>query len=92
VELADEGHEWFDTHRRGARWLRDNIAVPANTFYMDNQDMHEYRVYYYIGCEKKGYIFPTDVQELRKSLLCAYPERELRLNTAPNYQNDFYWQ
>ncbi len=92
VELADEGHEWFDTHRRGATWLRDNISVPANRFYMDNEDMHEYRVHYYIGCESKGYIFPTDVQELRKSLLCAYPERELRLNTAPNYQNDFYWQ
>lgn len=92
VELADEGHEWFDTHRRGATWLRDNIAVPANVFYMDNADMHSYRVTYYIGCENKGYIFPTDVQELRKSLLCAYPERELRLNTAPNCQNDYYWQ
>ena len=92
VELAAEGHEWFDTHRRGATWLRDNIAVPANAFYMDNEDMRTYRVTYYIGCDSRGYIFPTDVQDLRKSLLCAYPERELRLNTAPNYQNDYYWQ
>lgn len=92
VELAGEGHEWFDTHRRGATWLRDNISMPANVFYMINDDMYEYRNYFYPGSESKGYVFPTDVQELRKSLLCAYPERELRLNTAPNYQNDYYWQ
>lgn len=92
VELAAEGHEWFDTHRRGATWLRDNIAAPANEFYMGNDDMATYRNTYYPGCDTKGYIFPTDVQDLRRSLLVAYPERELRLNTAPNYQNDYYWQ
>ena len=25
-------------------------------------------------------------------LLAAYPESELRLNTAENRQNDFFWQ
>ena len=61
----------------------DGIALTYN--YGDNK-------YAFYCAGKAEELFPTDVQELRKSLLCAYPERELRLNTAPNYQNDFYWQ
>ena len=92
VEMSAEGHEWFDTHRRGASWLRDNIAVPANLFYMENEDMTSYWTYFYLGAESKGYIFPTDVQDLRKSLIASYPDSELRLNTSGVSQNDFYWQ
>lgn len=31
-EMIGECHEWYDTHRFGATWLRDNIAVPKNEF------------------------------------------------------------
>ncbi len=41
---------------------------------------------------EKGYIYHTDITDLSKGLLCAYPESELRLNTAESRQNDFFWQ
>ena len=92
IEMMGEGHEWFDTHRRGATWLRDNIAVPANRFYMLNNDMETYVDYHFPGARERGYIFPTEIGDIRKGLLSAYPESELRLNTAENRQNDFFWQ
>ena len=93
IELMGEGHEWFDTHRRGATWLRDNIAGPANEFYMGHlPDFNTYLEYHFPGSISKGYVFPTDVADLRKGLLSAYPESELRLNTAESRQNDFFWQ
>ena len=92
IEMTGEGHEWFDVHRRGATWLRDNIAAPANEFYLQNADMSTYVDYHYPGAGPRGYIFPTDITDLRKGLLAAYPESELRLNTSENRQNDFFWQ
>jgi len=98
VEMAGEGHEYFDTHRRGATWLLENIAEPANEFYFMNRGTAnpevncEYVNYFYKGALDRGYVFPRIVEELRKSLLLSYPESELRLNTATNQQNDFYWQ
>lgn len=98
IELSGEGHEYFDTHRMGATWLRDNIAVPQNTFLEENPNQYIYWSYTYVGAEERynngGHTFPTDVQSLRKSLLCAYPESEIRLNTTLGYsdQNDYYWQ
>lgn len=98
VEMVGEGHEFFDVHRRGAKWLLDNIAAPANEFYFMNRGTAEpevncsYVEYFYRGALDRGYIFPRTVEELRKSLLCSYPESELRLNTQENRQNDFYWQ
>ncbi len=93
IELMGEGHEWFDTHRRGATWLRDNIAAPANEFYIGHlPDFNTYLVYHFPGAVEKGYVFPTEIIDLRRGLLSAYPESELRLNTAESRQNDFYWQ
>lgn len=93
IELMGEGHEWFDTHRRGASWLRDNIADPANEFYMGHlPDFNTYLEYHFPGAVSKGNIFPTEINDLRKGLLAAYPESELRLNTAESSQNDFFWQ
>ena len=31
-EMPFEHHEYFDTHRMGARWLAENIAKPKNAF------------------------------------------------------------
>ena len=93
IEMMGEGHEWFDTHRRGAAWLRDNIARPANEFYMGHlPDFNAYVEYHYPGAIAKGRVFPEDITDLRKGLLCAYPESELRLNTSESKQNDFFWQ
>lgn len=98
VEMVGEGHEFFDTHRRGATWLLDNIANPANDFYFINRGTSDpevncaYVEYFYKGALDRGYIFPDSEEDLRKSLLLAYPESELRLNTSTNQQNDFYWQ
>ena len=92
IEMMGEGHEWFDVHRRGATWLRDNIAAPANEFYLQNADMTTYVESHYPGARPRRYIFPTEISDLRKGLLAAYPESELRLNTAENRQNDFFWQ
>ena len=93
IEMMGEGHEWFDTHRRGATWLRDNIAAPANEFYFGHMpDFNTYLAYHFPGAVEKGYVYPTEILDLRKGLLSAYPESELRLNTAENRQNDFFWQ
>ncbi|MDD6152310.1 MAG: RagB/SusD family nutrient uptake outer membrane protein [Bacteroidales bacterium] len=85
-ELAAEGHEYFDTHRHGATWLRDMIAVPHNAFM--KMPCHALTFEY----TYKNRLMPEDVNDLRKSLLVALPEKEIRLNTAVNGQNDFYWQ
>lgn len=91
IEMSGEGHEWFDTHRRGAKWLSRNIAVPANRFYMLDDNMAAYREYFYL-CHDQERIFPESVNDLRKSLLCAYPEVELAVSAQYNTQNDFYWK
>lgn len=91
-ELTGEGHERFDTHRHGATWLRDNIAIPENHFLEDNPNHDAHWRYSYIGAEERGYTFPTDVQQLRKSLLSSVPYSEVTYNTKIDGQNDFYWQ
>ncbi len=90
IELNFEGHEWFDTHRFGATWLRDNIAIPKNDF---SELSSQKAVYNYIYHKLRPH--PENVQDIRKGLLSAYPERELRVNTSLdvlNDQNDFFWQ
>lgn len=94
IEMSSEGHEWFDTHRMGAKWLSDYIAKPANAFYIDNEFQHTYIFYTVQSSESSGRVYEADPTLLRKSLLNAYPEPELRLNTALTSadQNDFFWQ
>ena len=91
IELMGEGHEWFDTHRRGAKWLLDNIAKPASDFYLDNEDMSEYVAFHFtwVGDSNEP-VYPSSVNELRRSLLLPYPEDAVRGLTS-NYQNDFCW-
>lgn len=86
LELAYEGHEWFDTHRRGASWLAQNIAKPINAFYHQPENQECWKSYF------DNSDIPENVQELRKSILLAFPEYELRMNTALSSadQNDFF--
>lgn len=85
-ELSFEGHEFFDTHRYGSTWLKEKIAEPHNLFmsYDFNQLLFEYTY--------NNTYYPTDKDELRKSLLVPVPEIEVRLNQAITGNNDFYWQ
>ena len=89
IEMAGECHEWFDTHRYGATWLRDNIAVPKNDFLSleCNQMTAEY-IYFTTRPH------PEAVSDIRKGLLCAFPEAEILQNNAidASDQNDFFWQ
>ena len=90
IEMAYEAHEWFDTHRYGATWLKDNIAVPKNDFTeLENQQFTALYIYYTLRPH------PETVPEIRKGLLCAYPQIEFLQNTGLDIsidQNDFYWQ
>lgn len=96
IEMSFEGHEYFDTHRYGATWLAENIAIPHNEFLAD--PCHAKYVAYLwpnLGSDKP---YIEDPKELRKSLLFAYPQKEFETNPrTPGYptatgQNDFYWQ
>lgn len=93
-ELCGEGHEYFDTHRNGAKWLSRVIAVPLNAFnQLPEQNSTEEGIFQfnYIGTP-----FPEDPSQLRKSLLCGFPTTtEAVYNTAIDPvedQNDFYWR
>lgn len=100
-EMSGEGHEWFDTHRMGARWLAKEIAKPLNE--------HIHRPEQGPGLNSSGEMsvgiysynylntdFPENYSQLRKSLLCPLPSiSEGVYNTAIDIskdQNDFYWQ
>ena len=53
---------------------------------------HQHTCYYYIYHRARPH--PEDIQDIRRGLLNAYPERELRVNNTLNVltdQNDFYW-
>lgn len=76
-EMTGEEHEWFDTHRMGAKWLTDHIAKPKNVF-LSQEEQIALRDYNY----GKGFRYDEDWTLVRKGLICAYPKDELVLNTA----------
>ena len=92
-ELACEQHEWYDTHRMGAKWFSENITTPANAFlyepeqddYKDvvGEDISGHRTLFY-GLPAFGdkQIYPQDPADVRKGLICAFPNDELVYNTA----------
>ena len=99
-ELHGEGHEFFDTHRRGAKFMSEWLTKPINAFLKEPeqcgvQDITvsdpakntEFKNLFY------SHFLPEDVQELRKSILLAFPEVEFRNNSAigADEQNDFYF-
>lgn len=84
-ELSDEGHEWFDTHRRGAAWLLRNVNIPLDKF-LNEPEQAEYKLLYWYG--DKNYELPLSLHNVRCGLLCEYPEYELMHNTALSREND----
>lgn len=98
-ELSGEGHEFFDTHRMGATWLSRVIATEKNAFLKlpEQADFKSGTKTYdgYTTClYGKDFQYETDVQALRKSLLCAFPYDEIVYNQGITDadQNDYYWK
>ncbi len=96
-ELAAEGHEFFDTHRRGATFLRDHVSIPLNEFLQrpEQADFEKngkkntgvWNFYY------RGQLYPESIEDLRKSMLCSFPRTEMIYNKeiTEDDRNDFSW-
>lgn len=99
-ELSCEGHEFFDMRRRGAQFAIDNVIKPVNAFLKEPEQDGQHPDRLSSTVTSSGYWqnswnsvqMSENVQEIRKGLLCAYPESELQYNSAlsPSDQNDFY--
>lgn len=89
-EMSCEGHEFFDTHRRGVRYIIDEITVPMNEFLALSDQSYGSKSYK--SLLYNGVTLPTEPDVVRKGLLVAFPEDEIRYNQAIDYddQNDFY--
>jgi len=107
-EQIGEAHEWYDTHRFGAGWLVENISKPKNAFLnlkeqagtgvKDQYGLEPYRskkydvTYKELLYGKAEKIYPEDVNEARKGLLCELPQSETDYNSAiKNKQNDYHF-
>ena len=94
-ELHGEMHEIFDTHRRGAKFMSDWLCKPVNEYLKMPEQVwnNSGKNKSYFETAFQGYYLPEDYQQLRKSVLYAFPEHEFRNNAAIDYedQNDFYW-
>ena len=84
-EMPFEHHEYFDTHRMGARWLTENIAKPKNVFLAEPEQgdftdagasYDGYRTLYY----GRDFSYDEDWTLVRKGLISAYPQNELVYN------------
>ena len=86
-ESHGEGHEWFRSHRHGATWLLKNVYEPMHD-YLLAPEQASYRSQWWYNL---GYELPRTVHNTQCSLLCEYPEYELRYNKAltMNDQNVF---
>lgn len=87
-ELNFECHEYFDTHRCGAKWIVDNICKPKNAFLDQPEQDANWVMYNYGTGDPYGtsaadgsFRYFEDVETVRKGLICAYPNDELVANT-----------
>ena len=83
-EMHGEGHEWWDTHRRGANWFCKVIIDPLNT-HLQEDEQTEMREWY--GSE---FLYPTDNPTIRHGLLLEFPYEEVMYNSEiTTTANDF---
>lgn len=78
-EMPFEHHEYFDTHRMGAKWLVENISKPKNVFInLPEQTGGEfsYKDKYY----GPDFTYHETWEDVRKGLINAYPIDELTYN------------
>lgn len=86
-ELHGEGHEFFDTHRRGAKFMSEWLTKPLNAYLKEPEQKTARSTLF------NNHFLPENIQELRKSILLAFPEVEFRNNSeiGADEQNDFYF-
>ena len=98
-ELAGENHEYFDTHRRGAKWMSEWLCKPLNEFNAQpEQASYSYsndasKVFMKLHYGDANFKFEEDVQKLRAAVILAYPDKDIRNNTSLTEAdvNDFYY-
>ncbi len=84
-EMYGEGHEWFDTHRRGNNWFLNNIIKPMNASLAQPEQAEAIK--WYGGSTP----FSEDSEEVRKGLFNAIPLNEITYNTALDIQDQNYY-
>ena len=79
-ELHGEGnHEFFDTHRRGGKWMAEWLTKPLNTFHQEPEQLFDNNgkvAYSYFSRYFGSTILPEDPQALRKAILIPIPTSE----------------
>ena len=99
-EMIGEQHEYFDTHRMGAKWLSDNVTQPHNDFLMESEQTgtegYTQKFYGTSGFEDGTAIYPESYTEVRRGLICAYPNDDLVFNTALSLEDqnplEVFWE
>lgn len=86
-EMDYEFQSFFETRKRGATWYVDNFVKPYNKFMKEPANIR-----YHDSTFNKGLDKEEDIATVRAGLLLAFPDQELRYNTALGYraQNDFF--
>ena len=86
-EMGGEGHEWFDSHRLGAKWVLENLNEPLHSF-LQEPGQSSYRNTYWYG---RGFELTLTLDNVRNCLMCDYPKYEILYNQAltSNDQNYF---
>ena len=86
-ELGGEGHEWFDERRKGAEFFIRNFSVPINAFLQtpsERDTKTDLDVWQFLYQQR---VYPTNVDEMRKHLLHAFPIDEIRNNNGINEED-----
>lgn len=86
-EMDYEFQSFFETRKRGATWYVNHFVKPYNAF------MHEAaNIRFHDSTFNKGLDKEEDIKTVRAGLLLAFPDQELRYNTALGFgaQNDFF--
>jgi len=89
-EMCGEEHEYFDTHRMGAKWFAEHVTKYHNEFlfkpeqedYDGGKTLGHRSQYFGNATHGEGNVFPVTQEEVRKGLICAFPNDELVYNKA----------
>lgn len=84
-EMYGEGHEWFDTHRRGVNWFLKNIIKPFNVS-LQEKEQKEMRAWY-----GETFLFSEKPNDVRDGLFNAFPQDEIIYNTALSTKDQNYY-
>lgn len=101
-EMTGEQHEYFDTHRMGAKWLAEHVTKPANEFlFRPEQDdngasLGHRQAFYGTPSHGDGSIYPVIPSEVRKGLICPIPNDELVYNAELSLDDqnpsEIFWE